>query len=85
MQKIFPNKLKKGDEIRIIAPARSLSILSEDLKNTAIKNLEKLGFTVTFSQNCEEIDLLNSSSISFLALSPTLFNLSLMIFYFYYF
>ena len=63
MQKIFPNKLKKGDEIRIIAPARSLSILSEDLKNTAIKNLEKLGFIVTFSQNCEEIDLLNSSSI----------------------
>jgi len=63
MQKIFPRKLKKGDEIRVIASARSLSTLSEDLKNTAIQNLEKLGFTVTFSKNCEEIDLLSSSSI----------------------
>ena len=63
MEKIIPKKLQKGDEIRIIAPARSLSILSDDVKNNAIKNLEKLGFVVTFSKNCEELDLLDSSSI----------------------
>ncbi len=64
MKKIFPEKLQKGDEIRIIAPARSLSILSEDVKKRAIENLEKMGFVVTFSKNCEELDILHSSSIA---------------------
>ena len=60
---IIPDKLKKWDEIRIIAPARSLSILSEEHINLAKENLEKQGFKVTFSKNCREKDLLNSSSI----------------------
>ena len=31
MSKIIPEKLKKGDEIRIIAPSRSMKILGEDV------------------------------------------------------
>ncbi|PIT93463.1 hypothetical protein COU00_04085 [Candidatus Falkowbacteria bacterium CG10_big_fil_rev_8_21_14_0_10_43_11] len=38
---IVPPKLKQGDEIRIIAPARSLSLLSEDLIKLAKENFEK--------------------------------------------
>jgi len=60
---ITPEKLKQGDEIRVIAPARSLSILSEDLIKFAIKNLENQGFKVSFSKNCNETDMFNSSSI----------------------
>ena len=60
---IIPPKLKQGDEIRIIAPARSLSLLSEDLIKLAKENFEKQGFKITFSKNCKEKDMYNSSSV----------------------
>lgn len=60
---IKPKKLKVGDEIRIIAPARSLALLSDDLIKLAKDNLEKQGFKVTFSKNCQEKDIFISSSI----------------------
>jgi muramoyltetrapeptide carboxypeptidase len=60
---MIPNKLKMGDEIRVIAPSRSSSIISEELKDHAIQKLEELGFSVTFSANSAERDILNSSSI----------------------
>ena len=56
-------RLKKGDEIRIIAPARSLSLLSEDIVKIAKSKLEELGYKVTFSKNCKEMDIFKSSSI----------------------
>ncbi|PID51958.1 MAG: LD-carboxypeptidase [Candidatus Moraniibacteriota bacterium] len=60
---MIPPKLKSGDEIRVIAPARSLSFLSEDLVKLAKENFEKQGFKITFSKNCKEKDLFDSSSI----------------------
>ncbi len=60
---IIPPKIKQGDEIRIIAPARSLSLLSEDLVKLAKENFEKQGFKITFSKNCKEQDMFNSSSV----------------------
>jgi len=60
---IIPTKLKRGDEIRIIAPARSLSLLSDDLVKLAKENLEYQGFKITFSKNCKEKDMFNSSSV----------------------
>lgn len=51
MEKIIPNKIKKGDEIRIIAPSRSMKILKEDVINLAKERLEELGFRVTFGKN----------------------------------
>lgn len=60
---IIPPKLKQGDEIRIIAPARSLSLLSDNLVKLAKENFEKQGFKITFSKNCKEKDMFNSSSV----------------------
>ena len=51
MKKIIPEKLKKGDEIRIIAPSRSMSLLSDETISIATKRLEDLGFKVTFGKN----------------------------------
>lgn len=51
MNKIIPQKLKTGDEIRVIAPSRSMCILDEEVINIAKKKLEDLGFTVTFGKN----------------------------------
>lgn len=60
---IIPNKLQSGDEIRVIAPARSASLLSEENINLAKASLEKQGFKVSFSKNCGEKDIFMSSSI----------------------
>ncbi len=60
---IIPNKLKPGDEIRVVAPSRSLSLLSEENIKLAKEKLESLGFKVTFSQHCSESDIFISSSI----------------------
>lgn len=48
MNKIVPEKLKIGDEIRVIAPSRSMKILKEDTINIAKSRLETLGFKVSF-------------------------------------
>lgn len=60
---IRPTKLQVGDEIRVIAPSRSINILSQQGITKAKSNLEKLGFKVTFGKNVEVCDLQNSSSI----------------------
>ncbi len=61
--RIIPQKLKEGDEIRVIAPSKSMSILSEDIKKIAQEKLEKLGFKVSFGKHVNELDEFNSSSI----------------------
>lgn len=48
---IMPDKLKMGDEIRVIAPARSLGIFNEEIICEATKRLESLGFKVSFANN----------------------------------
>ncbi|MFB6734278.1 S66 peptidase family protein [Bacillus toyonensis] len=61
---MIPTKLKKGDEIRVISPSCSLSIVSNENRNLAIKRLTNMGFQVTFSKYADEIDRFASSSIS---------------------
>lgn len=51
MNKIIPEKLKKGDEIRVIAPSRSMKILKKDIIDIAKSRLESLGFKVSFGKN----------------------------------
>ena len=41
MKTIIPEKLKKGDEIRIIAPSRSMKILGKDCIELATKTLRR--------------------------------------------
>ena len=60
---MIPNKLKAGDEIRIISPSRSLAIISKDNIKLAENQLKELGFKVTYSNNVNEQDEFNSSSI----------------------
>ena len=51
MKIIVPEKIKRGDEIRIIAPSRSMSILKDDVVYNAKRRLEKEGFKVSFGRN----------------------------------
>ena len=64
MEKIYPNKLKPGDEIRIIAPSHSLSIISDEIRKEAIKKFNGLGLKVSFGKHVEESDIFSSSSIA---------------------
>jgi len=57
-------KLQPGDEIRIISPSRSMSMIAEDQRELAKRRLEALGFTVTFGQHCLEVDDFISSPIA---------------------
>ncbi len=60
---IYPNKLREGDTIKVIAPSRSLSIISNEVIAQATKTLKKLGLNIEFSENCLEKDDFNSSSV----------------------
>lgn len=53
---MIANKLKPGDEVRIIAPSRSMVIIGEDSRKIATERLEKLGLRVTFGKYVEEAD-----------------------------
>ena len=53
---MIPEKLKAGDEVRIIAPSRSAVILGEDCKKIATERLEALGLKVTFGKYIYEAD-----------------------------
>lgn len=61
---MLPTKLNYGDEIRIIAPSRSLNVVRPGIYKRAFQNLTEMGFKITFSSNCYEADSTNSSSIS---------------------
>lgn len=63
MQKIYPGKLKKGDEIRIIAPVRSLAIISKESREIANRRFKNLGFKLSFGKHVEEIDEFASTKI----------------------
>lgn len=53
---MIPQKLKAGDEVRVIAPSRSMAILGEDCKKIATERLEALGLKVTFGKHVMEAD-----------------------------
>jgi len=59
----IPTKLKSGDEIRVIAPSRTLGIIAEDLRQLANQRWQKLGLTINISQYADEQDQFVSSSI----------------------
>jgi muramoyltetrapeptide carboxypeptidase len=63
MEKIFPQKLKKGDTVQVIAPAGSFGIISKECREIAIHRFSRLGLKLIFGKNIEEIDEFNSSSI----------------------
>ncbi len=64
MQKLFPAKLKPGDEVRIIAPARSLAIITPESRAIADQRLSDLGLNVSFGKHVDESDTFLSCSIA---------------------
>ncbi|RHW42258.1 LD-carboxypeptidase [Neobacillus notoginsengisoli] len=60
---MLPNGLSPGDEIRVIAPSRSMDLIKSDQVKLAISRLEGLGFNVTFGKNVHGHDEFFSSSI----------------------
>lgn len=62
---MIPPKLKAGDGVRVITPARSLAMpwINEELKEKAIQRFKELGLNLSFAEYVNEIDDFNSSSI----------------------
>ena len=61
---MIPNKLKKGNSIRIIAPSESLSPkLTNELRKRGVKRLESLGLVVSFGKYIDENDVFDSASV----------------------
>lgn len=60
---MFPPKLKRGDEIRVVSPSRSMTLISKENRQIAQKRFNELGLKVSISRNVEEVDEFNSSTI----------------------
>ena len=63
MKKIYPEKLKKGDEVRVVAPSRSMAIISEEIRKIASQRFSDLGLKLSFGKRVEEKDDFCSSNI----------------------
>lgn len=63
MKKIFPTKLQADDEVRVVTPARSLSMINEETKEIANRRFADLGLKLSFGKHVNESDELLSSSI----------------------
>ncbi len=59
---IFPPKLRQGSHIRVVAPSRSLHIISEETRKIAKKRFEDLGISISYGKHAEEMDEYLSSS-----------------------
>ncbi|SIQ46254.1 Muramoyltetrapeptide carboxypeptidase LdcA (peptidoglycan recycling) [Peribacillus simplex] len=58
-----PSRLKAGDEIRVIAPSRSLAIVKGEQRRLAEERLTELGFKVTYGETVLFHDDFFSNSI----------------------
>jgi len=60
---IIPQKLRAGDEIRVVAPATSLAVISEDQRIISAERFANLGLKLSFGKHASELDQFSSSSI----------------------
>lgn len=60
---IVPAKLRQGDEVRVIAPSTSHSILSQENIELSTLRLEQMGLKVSFGKHINETNSLMTSSI----------------------
>ncbi len=64
MKSVTPSKLRKGDEIRVIAPAKSFKFsFTEERMATAMKRFEKMGLKVSFGKYVYERNEFESTII----------------------
>lgn len=60
----FPKKLNAGDELRVIAPSRSMSLFSKEQRDMSQQRFSEMGLTLSFAQHVQECDDFSSSSIA---------------------
>lgn len=63
MRQIFPKKLQRDDEVRVIAPASSRALVSAETRLIALKRFEALGLRLTFGEHVDEQDEFDSSRL----------------------
>lgn len=63
MNYTIPSKLQSGDTVMVVAPARSLGIVSQETRDIANQRFAELGLRVVFGRHVEECDVFFSSSI----------------------
>lgn len=61
---MFPNKLKLGNEVRIIAPSNSLAIISQDCREISNQRFKDMGLKISFGEHTKECNEFTSSSIN---------------------
>ena len=61
---MIANKLKLGDEIRVISPSRSRAEVWRDAHHRAVDFWQNEGFYLSYSAHSEELDKYHSSSIA---------------------
>lgn len=65
MKRVFPEPLKAGDEVRMVAPSTSFRIIDPACREVANRRLESdLGFKLSFGRHVEETDAFGSSSVA---------------------
>lgn len=62
MEKIIPPKLKPGDLVRVVAPSRSMGIISDDNKKIADGRFADIGLKLSFGKHVDEFDSDSRSS-----------------------
>lgn len=61
---MFPTKLGPGDQVRVIAPSRSMGIIGAETRALADRRMVELGLTLSWGAHVGEHDELNSSPVS---------------------
>ena len=61
---VVPPKLRPGDEVRVIAPSRSLAMLPDEQHATSTRRLAELGLRVSFGRRVRELDEFRSSPVA---------------------
>jgi muramoyltetrapeptide carboxypeptidase len=64
MERRLPPRLRSGDTLRVVAPARSLAIIPPAQRAIADARLASIGLRVTFGAHVEECDAFRSSSVA---------------------
>lgn len=63
MKTLYPEKLKNRDEVRVIAPSRTMAIISKETREIAGNRFAELGLKLSFGKHVDEKDGFFSSSI----------------------
>jgi muramoyltetrapeptide carboxypeptidase len=61
---VFPTRLRSNSHIRIVAPARSLSMIGDDTRLVADRRLGEMGLKVSLGRHVETCDDFVSSPVA---------------------